>query len=42
MKRKVYNINSMKEADWQAFTNYSEKYYKEHNYKRYEALSANR
>ena len=41
-KRKVYNINSMEEVDWQAFTNYSEKYYKEYNYKKYEVLTSNK
>ncbi len=39
-KRKVYNVSQMEAADWQVFAEYSEKYYKEHNYKRYEDLSA--
>jgi len=41
-KRKVYNVSSMDESDWRAFAEYSKKYYKEHNYKRYETLSNNK
>jgi len=41
-KCKVYNVSQIDAADWQAFADYSEKYYKEHNYKSYESLSANR
>ena len=42
MKRKVYNVSQMEESDWLAFSTYSAKYYKDHNFKRYESLSANR
>ncbi len=41
-KRKVYNVSLIETADWQVFADYSEKYYKEHNYKKYEVLSATR
>ena len=32
----------MEDSDWQAFANYSDNYYKNYNYKRFESLSANR
>jgi len=32
----------MEPSDWQAFADYFEKYYKDHNYKRYEFLSVNK
>src|SRR6266498_1971523 len=41
-KRKVYNVSQMELSDWHVFTNYSEQYYKNHNFKRLEFLSANR
>ncbi len=42
IKRKVYNVNKMDDSDWQAFANYSDKYYKDHNYKQHKALPTNR
>ena len=41
-KHKVYNVSSMEDADWQAFADYSDKYYKEYNYKRYDDLTSNK
>ncbi len=41
-KWKVYHVSNMEEEDWLAFTNYLAKYYKDHNYKKYEALTANK
>ena len=41
-KRKVYNVSTMDDTDWQSFATYSEQYYKAHNYKKYESLSPNR
>jgi len=41
-RRKIYNLNKMEDSDWQAFAQYSSKYYKDHNYKRYESLSDSR
>ncbi len=32
----------MEDADWQAFADYSDKYYKEYNYKKYDALTSNK
>jgi len=32
----------MEESDWQAFVNYSRKYYKDYNYKQYETLTDSR
>src|SRR6266540_235960 len=32
----------MEDSDWQAFANYSDNYYKNYNYKRFESLPANR
>ncbi len=33
---KVYNIQKMKNDDWLNFSTYSDKYYHDHNYKKYE------
>jgi len=41
-KRKVYNVSSIEESDWTAFAEYSEKYFRNHNYKKYDTLSANK
>ena len=41
-KWKIFNVNKMEESDWQVFAQYSEKYYKDHNYKQYESLKNNR
>jgi len=41
-KQKVFCVNRMEDSDWHAFADYSEKYYKEHNYKKHENLPANR
>src|SRR6266540_4721288 len=35
-------MNKMDDADWSAFTKYSNKYFKEHNLKKLESLKANR
>ncbi len=42
MRRKVFNVNKIDEADWSAFTEYSDKYVKEHNLTKLESLPANR
>ena len=41
-RRKVFNINKMDNDTWQNFTDYSNKYVKEHNLHKYESLKANR
>ncbi len=40
-RRKVFNVNRIDEANWIAFTEYSNKYFKEHNLHKYESLKAN-
>ncbi len=40
-KRKIFNVSKMEDSDWQDFADYSEKYYKDHNYKKHEDLPAN-
>jgi len=40
-RRKVFNVNKMDEAKWHTFTEYSNKYFKEHNLYKYESLKAN-
>ena len=41
-KHKIYNVSSMEAEDWQAFADYSDKYFKDHNYKKYEGLTSNK
>ncbi len=39
-RSKSFNVASMDDADWNIFHNYSEKYYKDHNFKKHESLPA--
>jgi len=41
-RSKIYNVHKMKADDWQQFSTYSDKYYHDHNYQKYERLHANR
>ncbi len=42
MRSKVYQVHKMEQKDWQAFSKYSDQYYHDHNYKKYDRLTANR
>src|SRR6266498_1765713 len=41
-RSKIYNVHKMEADDWQKFSEYSDKYYHDHNYQIYERLPANR